>query len=177
MRILLIGILSALIVLVLFFLSEEQVHRNNSLLRRYPHHPITAIKGIPVQYNSYYVAGFSKGRIYLGNSTAPLHLLSIDTTLTSKKSIRIVIVDSKDYVFSSVKVNVCDSVFYISDGSIPIIYSGGTGIWKAKTLLKGKTSFSLIEPTGGNNFAFRGNNKGISVIININYFPQRLIVE
>ena len=158
LSILLIGFLCSIIVIVLFFLSEEQIHRNNSFLRRYPHHPITAIKGIPIQYNSYYVAGFSKGKIYLGNSTAPLHLLGIDTSLSSQKQIRIVITDSKNYIFSSIKVSVCDSVFYMSDGSVPIIYEGETGLWKAKTVLKGKTNFSLIEPTGKNNFVFRGNN-------------------
>jgi uncharacterized membrane protein YphA (DoxX/SURF4 family) len=121
LSILLIGFLCSIIVIVLFFLSEEQIHSNNSFLRRYPHHPITAIKGIPIQYNSYYVAGFSKGKIYLGNSTAPLHLLGIDTSLSSQKQIHIVITDSKNYIFSSIKVSVCDSVFYMSDGSVPII--------------------------------------------------------
>ena len=155
----LFGFLSSVIVIVLFLLSEEQIHRNNSFLRRYPHHPITSLKGIPIQYNSYYIAGFSKGKIYLGNSTAPLHLLSVDTSLTNQNPIRIAIDGSKNYTFSSVKVSVTDSVFYVSDGSVPIIYKGTTDFWKAKTFVKGKTKFSLHEPISNNEFVIRGNNE------------------
>ncbi|CAM3578398.1 MauE/DoxX family redox-associated membrane protein [Flavobacterium psychrophilum] len=156
--VILIGFLSSLLVVVLFLLSEEEIHRNNSFLRRYPHHPITSLKGIPIQFNSYYIAGFSKDKIYLGNSTAPLHMLSVDTSLTNQTTVRIEIVDSKNYTFFSVKVIVSDSLFYMSDGNVPIIYKGTTGLWKAKTFLKGKTNFSLIEPIAKNDFVIRGNN-------------------
>lgn len=154
-----IVIISALTVIVLFLLSEEEIHRNNSFIRRYPHHPITTIKGIPINYNSYYIAGFSKDKMYLGNNSAPLHLLSIDTALRTQKSIRIKIADSKNYAFSSVKVKVMQSKFYLSDGSVPIIYEGENTNWIAKTLIKGKTNFTQIEPTTKDIFVFRGNKK------------------
>lgn len=154
-----IAITSTLTVVVLFLLSEEEIHRNNSFIRRYPHHPITTIKGIPINYNSYYIAGFSKDKIYLGNSSAPLHLLSIDTTLTVQKSILITIADSKNYPFSSVRVRVMQSKFYLSDGSVPIIYAGENSNWIAKTLIKGKTNFTQIEPITKDVFVFRGNKK------------------
>lgn len=151
--------ISTLTVIVLFLLSEEKIHRNNSFIRRYPHHPITTIKGIPINYNSYYIAGFSKDKIYLGNSTAPLHLLSIDTTLTTQKSIRIKMADSKKHAFLSVQLRVLQSKFYLSDGSVPIIYEGENTNWTAKKLIQGKTNFTQIEPTTNDSFVFRGNKK------------------
>ena len=164
--IIVIGILCSLLVVVLFLLSEEEIHRNNSFLRRYPHHPITSLRGIPIQYNSYYIAGFSKDKIYLGNSTAPLHLLTVDTSFIKQMPIRIELVDSKNYSFSSVKVSVRDSVFYLSDGSVPIVYKGTTDLWTAATLFKGPTRFSLLEPIANNDFVIRGNktNNGEHVL-------------
>jgi uncharacterized membrane protein YphA (DoxX/SURF4 family) len=166
LSILLIGFLCSIIVIVLFFLSEEQIHSNNSFLRRYPHHPITAIKGIPIQYNSYYVAGFSKGKIYLGNSTAPLHLLGIDTSLSSQKQIHIVITDSKNYIFSSIKVSVCDSVFYTSDGSVPVIFKGKIADWNANLQWNGAITFSHYQLIDSLNLVFRSNYniKGESIL-------------
>jgi uncharacterized membrane protein YphA (DoxX/SURF4 family) len=154
-----ITIISSLTVITLFLLSEEEIHRNNSFIRRYPHHPITSLKGFPINLNSYYIAGFSKNKIYLGNSTAPLHMLSLDTTLSNKEPIRIKIADSKNYNFSSIKVRIMQSKFYLSDGSVPIIYEGQTSNWTVKTLLKGETNFTLIEPISNNSFVFRGNDK------------------
>lgn len=147
-------------VIILFFLSEEEMHRNNGFIRRYPQHPVGDLKGIPLRYNSYYIAGFEKDRILLGNSTAPLHLLSIDTSLKKTKEIRIEIEDSKDYPFASVKVRVQPPDFYLGDGSIPIMYQGSTSNWKAKTLLREKNYFSLFEPLGNGNFAVRTNQQG-----------------
>lgn len=158
LSIFLIGFFSSLLVVALFLHSEEEIHRNNSFLRRYPHHPITSLKGIPIHYNSYYIAGFSKDKIYLGNSTAPLHLLAIDTSFVKQASVRIELLDFKNYTFSSVKVSVRDSVFYLSDGSVPIVYKGTTSFWNASTLLKGGTKFSLLELLDNNDFVIRGNS-------------------
>ncbi|MET0944880.1 MAG: MauE/DoxX family redox-associated membrane protein [Flavobacterium sp.] len=159
MHSIIIGCFSTIIIIILFQFSEETIHRNNSFVRRYPHHPITTIKGIPLNYNSYYIAGFANEKIYLGNSTAPLHLLSIDTTLKNTTPIRIQIADSKDYSFSSVQVRIKAPDFFISDGAVPIVYAGNTNDWTAKTILKGNDNFSLFEPTTRDNFVIRGNNK------------------
>lgn len=155
---LLIGfLLSTGTVVLLFLLSEEKMHRNNSFIRRYPHHPITMIKGIPLKYNSYYIAGFEKGKIYLGNSTAPLHLVSVDTSLKRKEPIRIQITDSKDYPFAAIQVKINPPYFYIVDGAIPIIYKGNTTNWKATLLTKNTSTFSLLEPTNKDSFVVRSN--------------------
>lgn len=154
-----VGFCSTIIIVILFYFSEEAIHRNNSFVRRYPHHPITSIKGIPLNYNSYYMAGFANGKIYLGNSTAPLRLLSIDTTLKTTNPIRIQIADSKNYSFSSIQVRIKAPYFFISDGAVPIVYAGNTTDWTAKTIIKGSNNFSLLEPTSKDNFVIRGNNK------------------
>ena len=155
---LLVASLGTSMVIILFLTSEEEMHRNNSFLRRYPHHPIKTIKGIPINFNSYYIAGFSKGKIYLGNITAPLHLLEVDTLLKKKKAITLKIADNKNHNFTTVQVRVNETNFFIFDGNVPVIYEGLNTNWTAKTSYKGKATFAALEPTTSNSFVCKGND-------------------
>ena len=71
-------VMSIGLMVILFLSSEEQVHRNNAFIRRFPPHPVIKEYDIDLGFNSYYVAGLGKDMVYLGNSTAPLHLLKIN---------------------------------------------------------------------------------------------------
>ena len=149
---------SVLTVFVLYGISEEVVHRNNSFLRRYPHHPISQLHGLSLTYNSYYIAGFSGNRIYLGNVTAPLQLFSIDTSFKNVQHIRIHLLGRHDYAFSSVQVRIKAPYFFLTDRTIPIIYRGNLFDWTAKPVVKGDVYFSLIEPMDFNSFVVRSRN-------------------
>jgi len=74
-------VMSIGLMVILFLSSEEQVHRNNAFIRRFPPHPVIKEYDIDLGFNSYYVAGLGKDMVYLGNSTAPLHLLKINLSL------------------------------------------------------------------------------------------------
>src|SRR5690606_28338776 len=65
------------IVSLLFILSQDQTHRNNAFIRRYPHHPIKTFDTLNLGFNSYYFAGIDSSHIYLGNYTAPLKVLKV----------------------------------------------------------------------------------------------------
>lgn len=151
---------SIVIVVVLYLLSEHEVHRNNGFVRRMPHHPANAVKGIDIKYNSYYLAGVTDGHVYLGNVTAPLRLLSIDTALADTKDISMQIENIKKYSFSSLQVRVKSPNFFISDGRIPIIFRGTIGDWHAQPFMTDKKIyFNNSEPIDGNNFAIRSMNQ------------------
>ena len=53
--------LSIGLMVILFLSSEQEVHRNNAFIRRYPPHPITKLYDLDVIHNSYYIAGFDPG--------------------------------------------------------------------------------------------------------------------
>ena len=152
-------ITSIIIVFLLYFFSEQEIHRNNGFTRRMPHHPANAIKAVDIKFNSYYIAGFEKGRIYLGNVTAPLRVLSIDKTLNDVKEITLKINDVKKYHFSSIQVRVEGPYFYMSDGRVPVVLRGKIGEWVAKPFSKNdKNFFTHLEPMDTINFALRGIN-------------------
>lgn len=156
-HIIICSVVSSIAICILFLLSESEIHRNNAFIRRYPHHPITTIKGTYLGYNSYYIAGFEKGNILLGNTSAPLHLLRIDTLLHSTEKIRIQILDNKNYPFKSVQVIINSPNFYLADGTVPIIYKGTTSDWVAKTLTDAPPNFSILEVTQNDDFIIRSN--------------------
>ena len=153
-----ICVISIASITILFLLSEQQMQRNNAFIRRYPHHPISDSKSITLDYNSYYIAGFNEGKIILGNTTAPLHIVEIDTTLKNKAVRRIIMEDSKNYPFSAVQLKIKAPHFYLVDGSIPIIYKGMLSTWETTTTEKPDVKFSLLEPIKQDVFIVRHNN-------------------
>jgi len=150
--------LASLIVILLFLLSEEEVHRNNAFLRRYPHHPVVKGKSIELKYNSYYIAGFNGKTIVLGNSSAPLHLLEIDTSMQNAKPVSIDFKNPKKYKFSNAQIRIQGSKFFLYDGTVPVIYHGQTKDWKVKGEVTNKISFSELVPID-KGFGFRQLDK------------------
>ena len=156
-RLLLSLLVSTVIVIILFFSSEEIIHHQNPFIRRYPHHPVTLKHTIDLKYNSYYFAGEGEGKIYLGNSTVPLYLLSIDSTLMQQE-IRAKI-DRDSFSVRSIRMAVQPPFFYIMDGSIPAIFTGKTSDWKAKLQKSKSPYFNIATPIDSNKIAFRGIGK------------------
>jgi len=150
---------SILAVVLLYLFSEESIHRNNSFLRRYPNHPVNTIKGHNIKYNSYYIAGMAGGKIYLGNTTAPLHLLRIDTTLSRVDTVKISLDGRDNYRFTAVQVRVREPFFYVTDGNQPILFRGRVGDWKAMRYGAGTIKFSQMEPIDSTCFAIRAMDK------------------
>ncbi|HEX8014402.1 MAG TPA: MauE/DoxX family redox-associated membrane protein [Flavobacterium sp.] len=145
------------IVVVLFLLSEEMMHHKNPFIRRYPHHPVTLKHTIDLKYNSYYFAGSGDGKIYLGNTTVPLFLLSIDSKLKQQK-IRATF-DRKSFAFQTLKIAVRPPYFYILDGRSPVIFSGQISDWKASLQKHRPPYFNVAVPIDSCRIVFRGNRK------------------
>lgn len=113
----------------LFILSEDIVQHRNNFVRRLPEQ-VNKIYDADLKFNSYYFAGESKGKIYLGNVTMPLLLTEIDTTLKTKKEITVSI-DKMELPFKSVQISVQQDNFFVSDGTVPAIFKGKTTNWSA----------------------------------------------
>jgi len=148
---------STVIVIILFLSSEEIIHHQNPFIRRYPHHPVTLKHTIDLKYNSYYFAGEGEGKIYLGNTTVPLYLLSIDSQLQQQK-IRATL-DQKSFVFQSLKIVVSPPYFFILDGRTPAMFRGRITDWKARLQYPRPPYFTIAVPMDSSRIAFRGISK------------------
>jgi hypothetical protein len=149
------GCLCLLTLMGMYHLSERTVQRKNPFIRRFAPELVDYLKDTGLKYNSYYFAGYGEGIIYLGNHTAPLHVIAMDTSLISSKQIRISLTDTMP--FKNLQLRVTSPYFYLMDGSIPCVFSGKTADWKAMLKTKDVPYFTQVEPVDSISFAFRGN--------------------
>lgn len=145
---------SAVLLAVLFLLSEDMIHRRNNFTRRFPHHPATLDSIVDLKVNSYYIAGASDGKVYLGNSTAPLVVTVVDSTMQLQRQITIKLSPARD-MFYSLQLSVRMPYFYLSDGKTPIVYRGLVGEWTATIWTQGTAYFNAFEPIDGHRAVFR----------------------
>ncbi|WP_281638286.1 DoxX family protein [Flavobacterium marginilacus] len=150
------AIASAGIVFLFFYLSEDIIHHRNNFVRRFPSDAIK-VNQIDLKFNSYYFAGYSKNRIYLGNSTAPLLVTTLDTLLHKSQEFRIH-PNRTNFAFQSVQVRVLPPNFYLIDGSVPVIFKGKIKDWNGYVKWNGATTFSHYQLIDSLTLAFRTSN-------------------
>lgn len=147
-------IVSTIVVVFLFVSSEYIMKKENPFVRRFLPHHIDKAKYLDLKVNSYYIAGLTSDTIYLGNYTVPLLVTAIPMDLGMKVEHQIKLDETKRS-FRSLKVQVLDGTFFVSDGTVPIIYKGATSDWNAQKYMQEKIYFSLLEPIDSSNFLFR----------------------
>ena len=148
---------STAFVIVLFLCSEEIMHHQNPFIRRYPQHPIMLGKNVDLKFNSYYFAGSSTDRIYLGNYTDPLHVTVFDARLQNKQVFKISAIP-QEIQFKRIKILVRGSYFYLMDGTVPCIFWGRTSDWKITNEIQGSHHFTSAEPVDTLSAILRSNN-------------------
>lgn len=160
-------ILSSVAVLFLYLSSEKIMHSENPFIRRYPPHPAEFSNAIDLKFNSYYFAGFSNNKIYLGNYSTPSQVLALNNNLEHQQ-INTIQFDPKKIPFKVVSVHVSGSYFYLLDGSVPKVFRGYTKNWTITKDLKGIPYFTKAIPTDSSTIAFRFNKgKKLTNIIGI----------
>jgi hypothetical protein len=115
-----IGIAS---VALLFAFSERKMHRNNAFQRRYIPQPIETLYEFTLEWDSYYIAGMDKEKIYLGNYTAPLYLDEINIMQRKLEKYRVSVSDTT-LPYRRVRTEVKPPYFYLGDGTVPIVFRG-----------------------------------------------------
>ncbi|MBZ4040935.1 MULTISPECIES: MauE/DoxX family redox-associated membrane protein [Flavobacterium] len=148
---------STLAVVILFLSSENIMHNENPFIRRFPPHPAEFSNAIDLKFNSFYFAGFSNKRLYLGNFTTPSKIISLNENLGDWQ-VKNIQFDPKDIPFKIVTTAVRDSFFYLVDGSVPKIFRGSLTDWRINKELKGTPYFNRAVPIDSNNIVFRSNN-------------------
>lgn len=145
------------VVALLFSFSEKKMHRNNAFQRRYIPHPIKKIHSFNLQYSSYYFAGVGNGKIYLGNTTAPLLMTVIDSSFIDTSTTMIKL-DKMDLPYRAVKLWVVPPKFYVVDGTVPIILQGNITAWNAITKMQGDYYFNHAYPINSHRLAVQSNS-------------------
>ncbi|MGC4041881.1 MAG: MauE/DoxX family redox-associated membrane protein [Flavobacterium sp.] len=148
------GILSIGFIFMLFYMSENLIHHHNNFTRRFPHFPAVQQGEIDLKSESYYFAGSDNGKIYLGNYTAPLQIVEIDSALKSRV-IHNLKINKMKLPFTSIQIRVQPPFFYLVDGNVPCIFKGNISNWNASYVMRGDPYFSQFAVTDSNHVAFR----------------------
>ncbi|QQX78106.1 MULTISPECIES: MauE/DoxX family redox-associated membrane protein [Aequorivita] len=144
-------------VTLLFAFSEKKMHRNNAFQRRYIPHPIEKLHSFDLQYSSYYFAGAGDGKVYLGNSTAPLLMTVIDSSFRDTTTTMIQL-DQMDLPYRAVKLHVIPPKFYVTDGTVPIFLQGDVKEWNATTQMQGDYYFNHSVAIDSNTMAVQSSS-------------------
>jgi hypothetical protein len=150
-------------IIALFLMSEDIIQHRNNFVRRLPDQ-FSKEHDIDLGFNSYYFAGAVNGKVYLGNVTAPLLLTETDTLLKSKKEI-VITLSSINFPFRSLNIQVYSKYFLASDGTVPVIFRGKTGQWKATQIPGIKYAFSNPVFTDSISTAFRTHKENLESVL------------
>lgn len=142
------------IMILLFTLSEHMIHYKNKFIRRFPQHVAQEIHQADLMFNSYYFAGSNNGKIYLGNYTAPLQIMELDSTLNSRK-IHHIKLKQQRLEFRSPQIRILEHNFYVFEGIVPYIFKGNIKTWTASLRINSGYYFSHLEPIDSVNMAIR----------------------
>lgn len=148
------GLFGGVFMGLLFNFSENIIHYKNTFIRRFPQHVAQEVYQIDLKFNSYYFAGNTHGKIYLGNFTAPLKVLEIDTASKAKKNFQIHL-KQKELPFVSPKIKVFDKDFFVYEGTVPYVFKGNIANWHANLKSNSGYYFSNVEPMDSTNLAIR----------------------
>lgn len=138
----------------LFLSSEHIIKKENNFTRRFLLHPAVSDRSFDLKLNSYYFAGADQDRIYLGNVTAPLVLTTVDTAMTASQQMRISL-DQRNHQFRDLRLQVKAPFYYLSDGSVPVIYRGTLGHPNASTVSFRDAFFTQLAAVDSMRFALR----------------------
>ena len=133
------------VVILLHGWSENIVQYHNTFIRRFPQHLASPQNEIDLKFNSYYFAGSGDGKIYLGNSTAPLQIIAVDTALKKQELFRITLKE-KNLPFQTPHIKVYPPNFFLYEGTVPYIFKGSIQDWVGKLQTQSGTYFSQVEP-------------------------------
>lgn len=148
------GLLSIGFIFLLFYMSENLIHHHNNFTRRFPHFPAVQKAELDLKSESYYFAGSNNGKIYLGNYTAPLQIIEVDSKLKSRV-VHNLKIDKMKLPFTAIQIRVQAPYFYLVDGNVPCIFRGNISNWKASYVMRGDPYFSQFVVTDSSHIAFR----------------------
>jgi uncharacterized membrane protein YphA (DoxX/SURF4 family) len=141
-------------VVVLYLVSENIVHNRNTFIRRFDAHAQPEYNQYDLGLNSFYFAGIYRDTIYLGNVTTPLFITKIDTAFTSRNRVKVEL-DRPNLPFHDIHIKVSPPYFFVTDGTVPAIFTGNVKDWKALNQ-KGKVPFfTLADPIDSMHIAMR----------------------
>lgn len=135
--------LSIIIVILMFISSEHIIKKENNFTRRFLMYPVLEDKNLNLESEHHYFAGEDQNNIYLGNKEFPQILTTISKDLKNIQNLKIT-PERFNYPFKNLAVQIKSPYYYLSDGTVPVIYRGKVGNPNAKLISFQDAFFSQL---------------------------------
>lgn len=143
LHLLLVSVLfSGLGILALYLLAARPEKGHSGFIR---HFGLQAalVKTITLDYNSYYLAGSDKDKIFLGNLRNPLH--SVGIQIPSLDTIHINIATKGRFTFAKARLSIYSPYFEITDPILQNRWMGRISDWKAEKISIAQISNYVLD--------------------------------
>ncbi|GLU56230.1 hypothetical protein Dfri01_56910 [Dyadobacter frigoris] len=97
---------------------------HNGFYRIFPPHVFGTPNRLHLGHNSYYIAGLTQDRIYLGNVTAPLRLFSVNFHLKDPQKVLLKLNQKDSIVHDALRVQVDFPFIYVHEQITPSLFYG-----------------------------------------------------
>lgn len=155
LRLCLITLLSVLPVLFLFSIYVFKQQQASYPFLRKLISPIKGVHKLDLKYDSYYFAGNLNGEIYLGNSTASLHVLKVNSLLTDTQHIQIKPNRQDLSTAGHYNLSIDANYFYLLNGVARSILKGRMEDWVARKDSIHSPYFTQSLPLNANTILYR----------------------
>lgn len=118
--------------------------------------PLISSKSTDLKFNSFYIAGLTRDKIYLGNHTAPLTLKIVDWDLTTEVLKKINV--QPPVLQGSIRLRVDSPSYYLLNGQAPGIYIGTIGNTNASALPNDDLYFKDCVPIDSGSFVLKSES-------------------
>lgn len=147
-------LLSATSVVLLFLIATDEPNRNEAFTRKLRPNSLQKTFDLDLGFNSYYIVGEDDGTLYLGNTTAPLHMLKVNLKTADTTHIRIQLKEL-NHPYQAIKVHLSPPYFFVIDAMVPIILRGRMNDWIARTCWDGLPFYDTAMPVDSNTVVIR----------------------
>lgn len=145
------------LMLVLFVTMGQSNTAKNGFNRVIPTSVMSVSKETALMEADYYIAGFTAGRIYLGNLKKPLHLFVADSSL-QLQPLQLSFPPSLRNIWQSTRLSVDSPYIYMSDGVTPKFFVGNLTTLKMDTFMSNSSYFTSATNVSPGSFAVRAVN-------------------
>lgn len=142
---------------IFFILAKSQ---SNEQITKYPFSRKSLseysalVKVIDLGYNSYYIASISDSAIYLGNVTAPLHVVEVSHNLKDTVH-HLIKLPMGSVTLITCEIKVEGKYFYLMDGPSAMVYKGTINDWVVSEIDSAGPYFSASIPIGKQSIIYR----------------------
>jgi hypothetical protein len=151
------GCILVLLVLYAFSPMNSKIYRGNFDRKFLPEPTLKQEATLDLKVNSFYFAGATSDKIYLGNSTNPFFLLITNSSLTDSQHVKLNLVgiDSLKQP-GKFKITVDSPYFYVAHSTMAELLRGRIGDWNAHRFMPDSADYFIdAVPIGSSSFAMR----------------------